>query len=51
MQMRRATELLEADLDGDIALQQVAEACKLSVSHFARAFKQTFRTPPYRWSI
>jgi AraC-like DNA-binding protein len=51
LQMRRATELLEAHLDGDIALQRVAEACELSVSHFARAFKQTFRTPPYRWLI
>lgn len=51
LQIRRATELLEAHLDGDIALQQVAEACELSVSHFARAFKQTFRMPPYRWLI
>jgi AraC family transcriptional regulator len=49
LQMRRATELLEAHLDGNIALQQVAEACELSVSHFARAFKTTFRRPPYRW--
>ena len=38
-QMRRATELLEAHLGGNIVLQQVAEACELSVSHFARAFK------------
>jgi AraC family transcriptional regulator len=51
LQMRRATELLEAHLDGNIALQQVAEACELSVSHFARAFKQTFRRPPYQWLI
>jgi AraC family transcriptional regulator len=49
LQMRIATELLMAHLDGDIALQQVAEACELSVSHFARAFKQTFRRPPYKW--
>jgi AraC family transcriptional regulator len=48
-QMRKATELLEAHLDGNIALQQVAEACDLSLSHFARAFKQTFRRPPYQW--
>jgi AraC family transcriptional regulator len=48
-QMRRATELLESHLDGNIALQKVAEACELSVSHFARAFKQTFRRPPYQW--
>jgi AraC family transcriptional regulator len=48
-QTRRATELLEAHLDGNIALQLVAEACELSVSHFARAFKTTFRRPPYKW--
>jgi len=48
-QMRRATELLDAHLDGNIALQQVAEACDLSLGHFARAFKQTFRRPPYSW--
>jgi AraC family transcriptional regulator len=51
LQVRKATELLEAHLDGRIALQQVAEACELSVSHFAHAFKQTFRVPPYRWLI
>ena len=50
-QKRRATELLEAHLDGKIALQQVAEACDLSVGHFARAFRQTFRRPPYKWLI
>jgi AraC family transcriptional regulator len=49
LQMRRATELLEAHLDGKISLQQVAEVCELSVSHFARAFRQTFRKPPYKW--
>ena len=50
-QMRRATEFLEAHLDGNIDLRQVAEVCELSVSHFARAFKQTFHKPPYRWLI
>jgi AraC family transcriptional regulator len=48
-QMQRATELLEAHLGGNITLQQVAEACELSVSHFARAFKTTFRKPPHNW--
>jgi AraC family transcriptional regulator len=48
-QMRRATELLEAHMDGNITLQRVAEACDLSVSHFARAFKTSFRRPPYKW--
>jgi AraC family transcriptional regulator len=49
LQRRIASELLVAHLDGNIALRQVAEACELSVSHFARAFKQTFRKPPYKW--
>ncbi len=51
LQKRKATELLEANLDGKIALHQVAEACDLSVGHFARAFRQTFRRPPYKWLI
>jgi AraC-like DNA-binding protein len=50
-QMRRATELLDAHLHGNIALQQVAEACDLSLGHFARAFKKTFRRPPHTWLI
>ena len=51
LQMRRATEFLEAHLDGNINLDQVARVCDLSVSHFARAFRQTYRRPPYRWLI
>jgi AraC family transcriptional regulator len=50
-QMRRATEFLEANLDGSINLRQVAEICDLSLSHFARAFKQTFHKPPYQWLL
>jgi AraC family transcriptional regulator len=50
-QMRRATELLDAHREGNIALQQVAEACDLSLGHFARAFKNTFRMPPHTWLI
>ena len=49
VQMRTATGLLESHLDGKIALQQIAAACDLSVSHFARAFRQTFQKPPYQW--
>ena len=51
LQMRRATEFLEAHLDGDISMRRVAEICDLSVSHFARAFKYTFRKPPYQWLL
>ncbi len=50
-QRNRATEMLKANLDGQIALSQVAGECKLSVSHFVRAFKQTVGEPPYRWLL
>jgi AraC family transcriptional regulator len=50
-QLHRSTEMLKANLDGQIALSQVARECKLSVSHFVRAFKQTTGQPPYRWLL
>jgi AraC family transcriptional regulator len=50
-QFHRATEMLRANLDGQITLSQVARECKLSVSHFVRAFKQTVGQPPYRWLL
>jgi AraC family transcriptional regulator len=50
-QIRRATEFLEANLQGNISLYSVATECELSVSHFARAFRKTFGQPPYRWLI
>jgi len=48
-QLRRAKEMLMAHLEGDISLSEVARACKLSVSHFARAFRRTTGQPPHRW--
>lgn len=48
-QGRRAKELLMADLSGDIRLPELANACRLSPSHFCRAFSHTFGCPPYRW--
>jgi AraC family transcriptional regulator len=50
-QMQRAIEILRANLNGQVALAQVASECKLSVSHFVRAFKQTAGVPPYRWLL
>jgi AraC-like DNA-binding protein len=48
-QLRRAKEMLMAHLEADISLSEVARACKLSVSHFARAFRRTTGQPPHRW--
>jgi AraC family transcriptional regulator len=41
--------MMKANLEGQVALTHVARECKLSVSHFVRAFKQTVGEPPYRW--
>lgn len=50
-QMRRATELLRERLDGEVSLSEVAAECELSVSHFARSFKQAVGQTPHRWLI
>jgi len=48
-QRRRAMDLLRANLDGSVRLADVASACSLSVSHFARAFKASFGVTCHRW--
>jgi AraC-like DNA-binding protein len=50
-QERRAKELLAARLDGDVAVAEIARECKISVSHFARAFKQSTGETPHRWLL
>jgi AraC family transcriptional regulator len=48
-QERRAKEIMEANLAGDIPLAELARECGLSTSHFARAFKESTGTSPHRW--
>jgi len=50
-QKRRAAELLRENLDGRIRLMEVARECALSVSHFARSFKETFGISTHQWLI
>lgn len=48
-QERRAKEMLMASMTGKIGLDELAGACGLSRSHFARAFKATTGTSPLQW--
>jgi AraC family transcriptional regulator len=48
-QLKRAQELLLARLDGEISLDELASDCKLSRSHFARAFKLSMGMAPHQW--
>lgn len=50
-QARRAQEMIAADLAGETPLAEVAAACGLSASHFARAFRKTTGLPPHAWLL
>src|SRR5580698_8304365 len=50
-QKRRVIDLFTEHLDGDLSLPVAAAQCGLSVSHFARAFRQTFGTPPHHYLV
>jgi AraC family transcriptional regulator len=50
-QERRAKELMSTHLGREISLAFVAGECGLSVSHFARSFKQCTGKPPHRWLL
>ena len=50
-QLRRATEMLRADLASKALRRRVAEACRLSVNHFSRAFKESTGNAPYQWLL
>ena len=47
-QLRRAIALLRDDLAENLSLERLAAACRLSATHFARAFKQSMGVPPHR---
>jgi AraC family transcriptional regulator len=50
-QVRCASDLMIARLGEDLSLSELAKACGLSPNYFARAFKQSVGTPPYRWLL
>jgi AraC family transcriptional regulator len=50
-QKRKATEYFTENLASNVRLKQVAKTCELSVSHFARSFKETFGVSAHRWLI
>jgi len=50
-QLRRVTDLMEADLSVDLTMADLASACGLSVSHFARAFRRSTGQPPHKYLL
>lgn len=50
-QERRAKEMLVANLDSKLGLDELAQACGLSRAHFARAFKSSTGVTPMHWLL
>src|SRR6202795_1481469 len=50
-QESRAKEAMDANLDREIHIAQLAYECGLSASQFARAFRQSTGCPPHRWLL
>lgn len=50
-QLKRACEAMEAHLEDDIGLDQLAGIAGCSTTHFSRAFKQSTGLPPFQWLL
>jgi len=48
-QLRRIRDFIDSHLASDPTIAQLAGQCGLSVSHFARSFRQTLGMPPHQW--
>jgi AraC family transcriptional regulator len=47
--LERVVDYIEANIDGDLALADLAEVACLSRYHFARAFREATGRPPHRY--
>ena len=50
-QLAAALEMIEARLDDDLTLDELATGCKLSRFHFARQFRQSTGYAPYQYLL
>ena len=50
-QEKRAKDMILDDLAGGTSLGAIAEACGLSLSHFARSFRQVTGLTPHAWLL
>jgi AraC-like DNA-binding protein len=50
-QERRAKELMNTNLRGDLSTADIARECSLSAGHFARAFRHSTGLSPHQWLL
>jgi len=48
-QIRRSSELVEANLPSDPSIAMLSQECGISASYFARAFRISFGMTPHQW--
>src|SRR5262249_12050379 len=50
-QEQHAKEMMNECLDGDVSLSDLARECRLSVTHFVRAFRRSTGLSPHQWLL
>jgi len=50
-QLRKAQELIESKLDGDLSIADIALECGLTPSYFSRQFARSTGLAPHRWLL
>ena len=50
-QERRVKELIETRLEGNVSLLELAGECRMSPSHFSRAFSRSTGQTPHQWLL
>ncbi len=50
-QVRRATDMIRENLDNQLSLRALAAECRLSVSHFTKAFRESVGQSPHQWLL
>jgi transcriptional regulator GlxA family with amidase domain len=48
-QLRLARDTINSRLEEELSLEQLAHECRLSVTHFAKAFARSTGISPHRW--
>lgn len=48
-QIRRACDIIEANLSGDPSIGMLSQECGISASYFARAFRTSLGMTPHQW--
>lgn len=49
--LQRAQDMLLGHLDGNVSVAEIATACRMSRSHFIRAFRHTTGQTPHQWLL